>query len=178
MKRVILMVLGVLAVSHGAYPQTTAEISERALAAAPLDAGGFHGDGGDPTGDQPIREAVEVGGEGPEELDRGRVPIGGNGHIVLGGAVVDAGDIDLNTFEHRGRATRGRTGGDCASSKPPAYCEGHPGSGRRCGEHSSKRDHAGGRVTSDQTATPRATLRHGFTGCTCGQIGLGSRMLR
>ena len=73
----------------------------------PVDAGGFHGDGGDPTGDQPIREAVEVGGEGPEELDRGRVPIGGNGHIVLGGAVVDAGDIDLNTFEHRGRATRG-----------------------------------------------------------------------
>ena len=35
MKRIVLMVLGVLAVSTSAYAQTTAEISERALAAAP-----------------------------------------------------------------------------------------------------------------------------------------------
>ena len=35
MKRIVLMVFGVLAVSTSAYAQTTAEISEQALAAAP-----------------------------------------------------------------------------------------------------------------------------------------------
>ena len=79
----------------------------------PVDPGGFHGDGGDLAGDEPVGEAVEVGGEGPEGLDRRGVSIGGDGHIVLGGATVDAGDIDLNTFEHGGRATR-RAGGPTA----------------------------------------------------------------
>ena len=75
------------------------------------------------------------------------------------------------------RLLRGWTDGDCASSKPPAYSGGHPGSGRRCGEHSPKRDHARRRVTNDQTATPRATLRHGLAS-TSRQVGLGSQMLR
>ena len=72
----------------------------------PVDPGGLHGHGGDATGDQPVGEALEVGGKGPEGLDERGVPIGRDGHIVLG-------DIDLNTFEHRGRATR-RAGGPTA----------------------------------------------------------------
>ena len=72
----------------------------------PVDAGRFHGDARHATGDEPVGEAVEVGGEGPERLDRGRISIGGNGHIVLGGAAVDAGDIDLDAVEHGGGATR------------------------------------------------------------------------
>ena len=35
----------------------------------PVDAGGFHGDAGDATRDEPVGEALEVRGEGPEGLD-------------------------------------------------------------------------------------------------------------
>ena len=74
---------------------------------------GLHGDAVNPTGDEPVSEAVEVGGEGPEGLDRGGVPIGRDGHIVLGGVAVDAGNIDLDAVEHGGRGAR-RAGGPAA----------------------------------------------------------------
>ena len=76
----------------------------------PVDAGGFHGDAGDAAGDEPIGETFEVGGKRPEGLDGRRVPIGRDRHIVLAGPTIDAGDIDLNAFEHGGGATR-RAGG-------------------------------------------------------------------
>ena len=68
----------------------------------PVDAGGFHGDAGHATGHEPIGEAVEVRGEGPEGPHRRGVPVGWDGDVVLGGAAVEAGDIDLNTVEHGG----------------------------------------------------------------------------
>ena len=76
----------------------------------PVDAGGLHSDARDATGDEPVGEAFEVGGEGPEGLDGRGVPIGWDGDVVLGRAAVDAGDIDLNAFEYGGRTTR-RAGG-------------------------------------------------------------------
>ena len=76
----------------------------------PVDAGGFHGDAGDATRDEPVGEALEVRGKGPEGLHGGGVPIRGNGDEVLGGTAVDAGDIDLDAVEDGGGATR-RTGG-------------------------------------------------------------------
>ena len=76
----------------------------------PVDAGGFHGDAGDVTGDEPVGEAVEVGGEGPERLDGGGIPIRRDSHVVLSGAAVDAGDIDLDPVEHRGSTTCGAGG--------------------------------------------------------------------
>ena len=72
----------------------------------PVDPGGFHGDAGDATRDEPVGQALEVRGEGPEGLDGGRVPIGRHGDVVLGRAAVDTGDIDLNPVEHGGRTTR------------------------------------------------------------------------
>ena len=45
----------------------------------------------------------------PEELNGGGVPIGRDRDVALGRAAVDAGDIDLNPFEHGGSTTR-RTG--------------------------------------------------------------------
>ena len=72
----------------------------------PVDAGGFHGDAGHATGDEPVGEAVEVGGEGSERLDRREVPVGRHGDEVLGGAAVDAGDIHLDAFEHGGGTAR------------------------------------------------------------------------
>ena len=65
----------------------------------PIDAGGFHGDTGDATGDEPVGQPLEVGGKGWERLHRGRVPIGRDGHEMFGRATVDAGDIDLQTLE-------------------------------------------------------------------------------
>ena len=72
----------------------------------PVDPGGLHRDAGDATGDEPIGEALEVGGEGPEALHRRGVPIGRDRHIVLAGAAVDAGDINLDAVEHGGGTTR------------------------------------------------------------------------
>ena len=50
----------------------------------PVDAGGFHGNTGDPTGDEPVGEALEVRGEGREGLDGEGVPIGRDRDVVLG----------------------------------------------------------------------------------------------
>ena len=95
-------------------PVDVAGVDEQHLEATRfVDPGGFHGDAGDATGDEPVGEPLEVGGEGPEGSDGGGVPIGRDGHIVLGGATVDAGDIDLDAFEHGRGATR-RVGGPAA----------------------------------------------------------------
>ena len=59
----------------------------------------------DATGDEPVGETLEVGGERPEGLHRRGVPIGRDGHTVLGGTAVDAGDIDLNAVEHGAQGT-------------------------------------------------------------------------
>ena len=72
----------------------------------PVDPGGFHGDAGDATGEEPVGEPFEVGGERPEGLDGRRIPICWNGHVVLGGTAVDAGDIDMDPVEHGGGPTR------------------------------------------------------------------------
>ena len=76
----------------------------------PVDPGRFHGDARHATGEEPLGEACEVGGKGPEGLDGGGIPIRRDGHVVLSGAAVEAGDIDLDPFEHRGSATCGAGG--------------------------------------------------------------------
>ena len=76
----------------------------------PVDPGGFHGDARHAAGDEPVGEAFEVGGKRPEGLDGRGVPIRRDGHEVLRGGAVDARDIDLDPFEHRGRTTCGAGG--------------------------------------------------------------------
>ena len=76
----------------------------------PVDPGGFHGDTGDATGNEPVGQPLEVGGEGAERLHRGRVPIGRDRHEMVGRATVDAGDIDLQALESRWRGAACRGG--------------------------------------------------------------------
>ena len=80
----------------------------------PVDPGGFHRDTGDATGEEPVGQALEVGREGPEGLDRGGVPIGWDGDEMFGRATVDAGDIDLDALKDRRRGA-GRAWGTAAA---------------------------------------------------------------
>ena len=59
----------------------------------PVDPGGFHRHGGDAAGLEPVGEAVEVRGEGRERAHRGRIPVGGDGHVMHLGPAIDAGGI-------------------------------------------------------------------------------------
>ena len=48
----------------------------------PVDPSGLHGDARDATREEPVGEALEVGGEGPEGLDGRGVQVGRDRHIV------------------------------------------------------------------------------------------------
>ena len=61
----------------------------------PVDASGFHGDGGDAAVDEPVGQDVEVGGEGAETAYGLGGAIRGHGHPVLGFADVDAGGVRI-----------------------------------------------------------------------------------
>ena len=144
----------------------------------PVDPGRFHGDARHATGEEPIGEAFEVGGKGPEGLDGGGIPIRRDGHVVLSGAAVEAGDIDLDPFEHRGRTTCGAGG--------PAAIVLH---GQLLHTAKGIRDQGGGvesillngithgvsPVTKPRLPGPRYDA--GLASSTSVQVGLGSRML-
>ena len=65
----------------------------------PVDAGGFHGYGGDAADREPVREAVELRRHGRERAHRGRVSADRDGDVMLGGPAIDAGGIRLNALQ-------------------------------------------------------------------------------
>ena len=65
----------------------------------PVDPGGFHGDGGDATVDEPVGQGVEVGGEGAETAHGLGVAPRGHGDPVLGFADVDASGVGVADLE-------------------------------------------------------------------------------
>src|SRR5262245_7909576 len=89
----------------------------------PVDAGGFHGDRGNATGNEPVGEALQVAREGLERTYRIGVAIGGYGHVVLSRPAVDPGCIGVDAFEKR---RRGPLGLDLSTivfhGDAPSYC--------------------------------------------------------
>jgi hypothetical protein len=67
----------------------------------PVDAGRFHGDGGDPAALQPIGQAPEIGGERRKLLHRLRIPIGRNGDKMAARADVDTGRVQVDALQRR-----------------------------------------------------------------------------
>ena len=59
----------------------------------PVDPGGLHRHRSDGAGLEPIRQGLEIPGEGPEVADRLRVAFRGHRHVMDGGSKVDAGGI-------------------------------------------------------------------------------------
>jgi hypothetical protein len=86
---------------HHVEPAGLQDLVER----DPVDPGGFHRDAGDAAGQQPVGEAVEIRGEGLERAHRGRVPVGGNGHVMHLGPAIDAGGIGVDALQ-QGQAGR------------------------------------------------------------------------
>ena len=65
----------------------------------PVDAGGFHGNGGHAASGEPVGQAMEIGRERLERAHRGRVPVGGDGDIMRVGAAIDAGGIRVQALQ-------------------------------------------------------------------------------
>jgi len=72
----------------------------------PIDARGFHRDAGDAAGQEPVGEAVQVRGERLERAHRGRVPVGGDGHVMRLGPAIDAGGIRVDALQQTGARRR------------------------------------------------------------------------
>jgi hypothetical protein len=65
----------------------------------PIDAGGLHGDGRDPTVLEPVGEAMEIGGEAVKSSHRCGVAIGPHGDVVRAVAHVDARGVGMHHGE-------------------------------------------------------------------------------
>jgi hypothetical protein len=65
----------------------------------PVDAGGFHGDGGHAARGEPVGQTMEIGRERLERAHRGRVPVGGDGDIVRVGTAIDACGIRVQALQ-------------------------------------------------------------------------------
>jgi hypothetical protein len=61
----------------------------------PIDARGFHRDGTNAAGVEPVGDAMEILREGPESACRPIVSIIGNRDVNLGRADVDAGGVEI-----------------------------------------------------------------------------------
>jgi len=71
----------------------------------PVDTGGFHGDGGHATVNEPVGQGVEVGGAGAKTTHGLGVAPWGHGDPVLGFTNVDARSVrvaDLESFGEHG----------------------------------------------------------------------------
>ena len=65
----------------------------------PVDAGGFHGDGGDAAGREPIGELMEVGGKGGEGTDGLVITVRGNTDPDFGGTDIETGGVKVDLSE-------------------------------------------------------------------------------
>ena len=65
----------------------------------PVDPGGFHGDSGDATVDEPVSQGVEVSGEGAETAHGLGVAPRGHGDPVLGFADINACGVGVADLE-------------------------------------------------------------------------------
>jgi hypothetical protein len=67
----------------------------------PVDARGLERDGGHPTLLQPLRQALQIGGEALEPADRVRIPIGPDRHVVRTVTDVDPGGVGMHNLQAR-----------------------------------------------------------------------------
>ena len=109
----------------------------------PVDAGGFHRHVGDATRGQPVRQPMEIAGEGRKRLDRGGIAIGGHGDEVFGRPAIDPGGVRMDAGQGVGRWSR-RAADDGRSRFMGGSFTLRAASGNRDADewHSPKRDHA------------------------------------
>src|SRR6266487_526746 len=74
----------------------------------PVDSGRFHRHGIDATGEEPVSQQMEIGGEGSEGANGLCVPVGGHTGIDLIGADIQAGSIGMDTRQAIARQLRSR----------------------------------------------------------------------
>ena len=131
----------------------------------PVHPGGFHRDTGHAAGREPVGEALEIAGKRRERSDRCGIAIGRDGDKVFGRPAIDSGRIRIDVFQDGGRDTGLRCVTTALAFHGRLLYTVRYASGNRDADEwqSPKRDHAGGRVTSDDAANPRATLTHGLT---------------
>jgi hypothetical protein len=147
----------------------------------PRDAGRLHRDVRDAARRQPLGEAVKIGGERRERLDRRGVAIGGHGDEVLGRAAIDTGGIGVQPFERGGRLARLRHPTTLAFHGASFTLTRPPGTGMRMrgnllnGIPTRER-----RVTNDDAANPRTTLTGGLRSTSAGSVSVpgGTRSYR
>ena len=72
----------------------------------PVHPGRFHRDGGDAAGREPVGAAMEFGRDGRERPHRGRVPVGGDGDVVLGRPAIDPRGVRVHALEECGAGCR------------------------------------------------------------------------
>jgi hypothetical protein len=138
----------------------------------PIHARGLHRHTRHAAGDQPVDESLQAVGERRKGLHGVRITVGRHGDVMLRRTAVDPGHIRLQTRELGGRTARRAAGlTTVVSHRMLLHTQRRiRGPGRRYGEQSPKRDHGRvtARVTTDATATPRATLANGLCSTTGG----------
>ena len=73
----------------------------------PINTRSLHRHGFDSAGLEPVGQAVQIRGLRLESAYRFRIPIGGNGHVVVRRPAVDSGGIRIDPRQHRRRKPLG-----------------------------------------------------------------------